>query len=57
MWQVVFVNVLLRVGLLTLIVFANVFIEGRAVDSDVNGFFDGSGHTMSLPSYNFEVFH
>ena len=30
---------------------------GRVVDSDVNGFFDGSGHTMSLPSYNFEVFH
>ena len=39
------------------VVFANVPIEGRVVDSDVNGFFDGSGHTMSLPSYNFEVFH
>ena len=28
-------------------VFANVLIECRVVDSDVNGFFDGSGHTMS----------
>ena len=42
MWQVVFVIV---------------SIEGRVVDSDVNGFFDASGHTMSLPSYNFEVLH
>ena len=39
------------------VVFSNVFSEGRVVDSDVNGFFDGSGHTMSLPSYNFEVLH
>ena len=39
------------------VVFANVLIEGRVVDSDVTGFFDGSGHTMSLPSYDFEVFH
>ena len=30
------------------VVFANVLIEGRVVDSDVNGFFDGSGHTISL---------
>ena len=42
MWQVVFVNV---------------HIEGRVVDSDANGFFDGSGHNMALPSYNLEVFH
>ena len=39
------------------VVFAIVPIEGRVVDSDANGFFDGSGHTMPLPSYNFEVFH
>ena len=39
------------------VVFANVSIEGRIVTSDVNGFFDGSGHTMSLPFYNFEVLH
>ena len=32
------------------VVFANVLIEGRVVDSDVNGFFDGSAYTMSLPS-------
>ena len=39
------------------VVFANVPVEGKAVDSDVNGFFDGSDHTMSLPCYNLEVFH
>ena len=39
------------------VVFANVSIEGRVVDSDVNGFFDGSGHIITLPSYNLEVFH
>ena len=39
------------------VVFANVSIEGRVVDSDENGFFDGFSHTMSLLSDNFEVFH
>ena len=39
------------------VVFANVPVEGRIVDSDVNDFFDGYGHTMSLHSYNLEVFH
>ena len=39
------------------VAFDNVLIESRVVDSDVNGFFDGSGHTMSLPSYDFEVLH
>ena len=38
------------------VVFANVSIEGRVVDSDVNGFFDGSGHIMILPSYNLGSF-
>ena len=42
MWQVVFVNV---------------SIEGRVVDSDVNSFFDGPDHILTLPSYNLEVFH
>ena len=32
-------------------------LGGRVDDSDVNGFFDGSGHAMTLPSYNLEVFH
>ena len=35
------------------VVFANVSIEGRVVDSDVNGFFDGSGHIMTLPTTNY----
>ena len=39
------------------IVFANVSIERRVAYSDVNGFFDGSGHTTSIPSYTFDVFH
>ena len=39
------------------VVFANVYIEGRVVDSGVNDFFDGSGHIMTLPSYNLEVLH
>ena len=30
------------------VVFANVSIEGRVVDSDVNGFFDGSGHLPAI---------
>ena len=38
------------------VVFAYVSIEGEVVDPDVNGFFDSLCHTMSLPSYNFEVF-
>ena len=29
----------------------------NSVDSDVNGFFDGSGHIITLPSYNLKVFH
>ena len=39
------------------VVFGNASIEGRVVDSDVNGFFDGSGHTTSFPSYDRKVFH
>ena len=39
------------------VVFANVSVEGKVVDPDINGFFDGSGHIMTLPCYNLEVFH
>ena len=38
-------------------VLANIPDKGRVINSDVNGFFDGSGHVMSLPSYILEVFH
>ena len=37
------------------VVFANVSVEGRVVDSDVYGFFDGSGHDLTLPCYDFEI--
>ena len=39
------------------VVFAHIPVKGRVVDSDVNGLLDGSGHAMSLPSYNLEIFH
>ena len=39
------------------VVFANVSVEGSLVDSDVNGFLDGSDHIVTLPSYSLEVFH
>ena len=39
------------------VVLANIPVKGRVVNSDVNGFFDGSCHVMSLPSYNLGVFH
>ena len=42
MWQVVFVSV---------------SVEGRVINSDVYNFFDGPGHILTLPSYDFEVFH
>ena len=37
------------------VVFANVSVEGRVVDSDVYGFFDGSGHILPLPISDFEI--
>ena len=37
------------------VVFAHISVEGRVIDCDVNGLFDGSSHAMSLPSYNLEV--
>ena len=37
------------------VVFANVSVEGRVVDSDVYGLFDGSGHILTLPFYDFEI--
>ena len=39
------------------VVFAHIPVKGRVINSDVNGFFDGSGHATSLPSYNLEVFY
>ena len=38
------------------VVFAHIPIKGRVIYSDVNGFFDGSGHAMSIPSYNLGSF-
>ena len=32
------------------VVFANVSVEGRVINSDVYGFFDGPGHILILPS-------
>ena len=40
------------------VVFSNVSVEGRVVDSDVYGFFDGSGHIvtlLALPYSDFEI--
>ena len=37
------------------VVFSNVSVEGRVVDSDVYGFFDGSGHIVTLPYSDFEI--
>ena len=39
------------------VVFANIFVKGRVINSDVNDFFDGCGHFMTLPSYNLDIFH
>ena len=39
------------------VVFANVSVEGRVVDSDVYGFFDGLGHILTLPCNDFEILH
>ena len=30
------------------VVFASIPVKGRVINSDVNGFFDGSGHAMSM---------
>ena len=37
------------------VVFANVCDEGRVVDPGVYGFFDGPGHILTLPCYEFEI--
>ena len=39
------------------LVLANVSIEGRVIDSDVYSYLYGPCHILTLPSYNFEVFH
>ena len=39
------------------VVFANVSVEGRAIHSDIYDFFDGSGHILTLPCYDFEILH
>ena len=33
------------------VVFANVSLDGRVVDSDVYGFFDGCGHILAIKFY------
>ena len=38
-------------------VLANVSTEGRVIGSDVYCFFYGPDHILTLPAYNFEVFH
>ena len=38
------------------VVLTNIPVKGRVVNSDVNGFFDGSGHVMSLPFYNLKFY-
>ena len=37
------------------LVFANIPIEGWAIDSDQRSFFDGSGHALLFPAYNAEI--
>ena len=39
------------------IVLSNIPFQSRIVHSYVHGFFDCSGHIVSLPAYDFEVFH
>ena len=39
------------------VVFAHISVEGRVVDSNVDGFLDGSGNAMSLSAYDLKIIH